>query len=272
MPILATDRLQDGATEVWFLHGILGSRRNWRGFVRQLAARRPDLGLRTVDLRCHGDSHGFAAPHTIGACIDDLRALAGGRRPAAVVGHSFGGKVAMAWAMAADAPRQIWALDSVPGGVGEATAAAASDDVWQVIDGLERVPMPQPDRERVDAAMRAAKLGPAIRAWMTTNLQRAEDGLHWRFDLPAVRALLQSYGQIDTWSSLEGGSASETVFVRAGKGGRWQPAEIDRLERAAALGHLRLHTLPEAGHWLHVDAPEALTTLLADGLLRAEVR
>ena len=48
----------DPTATAFVLHGILGSRRNWRGFVRKLAPRLPDWRFVLVDLRNHGDSHG----------------------------------------------------------------------------------------------------------------------------------------------------------------------------------------------------------------------
>ena len=100
---------------VYILHGILGSALNWWGFCRRLSRVRPGLRLVLADLRCHGRSPPFAPPHTVDACARDLLELAGETGPPdAVVGHSFGGKVALAYLRHA-APREVWSLDSTPG-------------------------------------------------------------------------------------------------------------------------------------------------------------
>lgn len=271
---LAFDRIAEGPHDLVILHGILGSGRNWRSFGRRLADELPLFGVVTVDLRGHGDSHGFDLPHTIDACVADLDALteAGAIRPWGLIGHSFGGKVALRAALGGRDLTGVWALDSAPGTAADAGTAAASDDVWQVIERLARIPLPAPDRDTVVREMEQVGLPPAIRAWMTTNLVRGPDGLRWRFDLPCVRQLMWSYGQTDAWPALEGGADARTRihFVRAGKSGRWQASQIERLEAADATGSSRLHTLEQAGHWVHVDAPDALLELIASDVRSLE--
>ena len=84
--------------QVVFLHGIFGSGANWRTFARRLVAERPGWGAVLVDLRMHGTSKDHAPPHTVAACADDLIALEAHLpgRIAAMIGHSFGGKVTLA--------------------------------------------------------------------------------------------------------------------------------------------------------------------------------
>src|ERR1700679_538748 len=97
------------------LHGILGSGANFRSFARRLAAARPDWGFVLVDLRMHGQSQEAPPPHTLAAAAEDLVRLGVelALPIAGVMGHSFGGKVALAYTGAA--PReleQVWVLDA----------------------------------------------------------------------------------------------------------------------------------------------------------------
>src|SRR5262245_8884848 len=87
-----------GAPRGWLLllHGILGSGANWRTIARRVVTARPELGAVLVDLRMHGRSQGAPPPHTIDTAAGDLVHLAAELSLAAVVGHSFGGKVALA--------------------------------------------------------------------------------------------------------------------------------------------------------------------------------
>src|SRR5688500_19013260 len=105
-----------------FLHGILGSGANWRTFARQIVAARPEWGALLVDLRLHGESRDLLPPHTLAAAARDValavEARGGGVR--AVLGHSFGGKVAIALAGelagAANGPLDdLFVVDSTPG-------------------------------------------------------------------------------------------------------------------------------------------------------------
>src|SRR5687767_12064792 len=83
---------------IMFLHGILGSGANWRSFAKGLLAACPGWGAVLVDLRMHGSSQGFAPPHTVAAAAADLASLGLPGPLGAVVAHSFGGKVALAYA------------------------------------------------------------------------------------------------------------------------------------------------------------------------------
>ena len=85
-----------------FLHGILGSGANWRTFAKQVVTAQPDWGAVLVDLRLHGDSREIVAPpHTISAAAGDVQELVGmleassSSRVRGVLGHSFGGKIAL---------------------------------------------------------------------------------------------------------------------------------------------------------------------------------
>ncbi|MCB9664223.1 MAG: alpha/beta hydrolase [Alphaproteobacteria bacterium] len=257
------------APEVWILHGILGSKRNWRGFARQLAQARPDLRLVLPDLRCHGDSGSGTPPHTLAACVDDLEALAATRptAPAALVGHSFGGKVVLAW-HARHPALPVWVLDAVPGAVDLEAPGVRDDpeDVLKVLDAIGRVPLPVPDFESLRTQLAAEGLSPMLAAWMTTNLVRGEGGLVWRLDLGGVRALLADYACTDLWPAVDAGPG-EVHLVRALRSSRWTPEVLARADAATARPGVHLHGL-QAGHWVHTDAPDALQKLLAGGLPR----
>src|SRR5580692_7313306 len=100
------------------LHGILGSGNNFATIARRLAAACPAWGFALVDLRMHGQSQGAPPPHTIAAAAEDLGRLEEGLRSpvAGVMGHSFGGKVALAYAARAQHELdQVWVLDASPG-------------------------------------------------------------------------------------------------------------------------------------------------------------
>ena len=283
---LATERLQAGdGGDVVLLHGILGSRRNWRTFARRLAEARPDLGVVTVDLRNHGDSHGFAPPHDLRACAQDVQALRSvGVAPRYLVGHSFGGKVvlellAMAGERADDGgalPAQAWVLDAAPGAASDVSGstAAAARDVLAVMDALATLPSPLPTRQSLVDGLSACGLSHELIQWMTTNLRNAEGGGYaLRFDLAAARAMMTSYLQTDHWPTLEVPPTDVVVhFVRGGRSDRWTQADVGRLMRIAeGFGPggergARLHTLPDAGHWLHADDPDGLLRVMLAGL------
>ncbi len=254
-------RATPDAPTAMVLHGILGSARNWLGFSRRLRHALPQWRLALVDLRNHGDSHGAAPPHTVATCVADLLAL--GLRPQAIVGHSYGGKVAAAYAARRPAGLRVACVLDTPPSIHP--AAGASGEVAALMRILARVTIPAASRQAVSEAISAAGGSRAVAAWMTTNLRRQPEGggYVWRFDLGAVAAMLADYHRRPLWPLLEQAEVPVHV-VRAGRGGRWAAEDVARL---AGLPGVRCHLMPKAGHWLHADDPvglvEILTAILA---------
>jgi predicted alpha/beta-fold hydrolase len=105
-PSTAVLQQQDPITAV-FLHGLLGSNKNWRSFTRKLAVEAAakanrDVRVLLLDLRCHGDTasrYGFHPPHDMAAAAADVSAIIQhelqGQAPHVLAGLSLGGKVAL---------------------------------------------------------------------------------------------------------------------------------------------------------------------------------
>jgi len=270
--------------KAWLLmtHGIYGSGGNWRSVARKLVERRPGWGVALVDLRGHGRSGSGDPPHTVEACARDLQGLdqklaAEGHPVRAALGHSFGGKVVLALrqltahgAGTSASPMdllQTWVLDATPAARPEAFAAP-DNTVRQVLELLERQPPRFAGREElVDAAV-AAGFGPAIGQWLAMNLEPDGDGFRQRLDLPLIRTLLQDYFHADLWKAVEDPSMPGELHVVCAGRSATVPHD-DRVRLAAHQAHTGLtfvHSVPDAGHWLHIDAPDAVVELLAGAL------
>ncbi len=263
----AHEVLGDGDALALISHGILGTRRNWKSFARSILQDLPGWRIALVDHRNHGESEGAEAPHTVETCAEDLEALAAhlGTIPRVVVGHSFGGKVAMALAARRPAGlEQVWSLDAIPAVVGEADRATSGP--VEVIAQMRRVALPLPTRKAVMDAILSLGLDPSIAQWLSTGLRRDDDGFRWRVDLDAATAMIDDYFVQDLWPVVETAdlAAPDVEVVRAGRSDRWT-AEILRRFDALPPGAVgRLHVLPDAGHWVHVDDPEGLRDLLLE--------
>ena len=269
MTHLAHDRFAhpDGADRLAFLlHGILGSKQNWRGFARKLSRALPGWEIVTVDLRNHGDSPPLPGPHTVAACSADLAGLAEhlGRRPAVVCGHSFGGKVALATAR--DHPAgldQVWVLDANPAPL--SAQPGADPEVRRVMAALRSVPQPLAARSDVVAHLRGQGFSDGLARWMTTNLERRDGGFWWRFDLDAARAMIDDYFALDLWDVTDmPRAAPEIHVVRAERSDRWTDETVQRLELPPAGAPTHLHVLPDAAHWVHADNPAGLLEMMLD--------
>lgn len=250
------------------LHGILGSKQNWRSFLRGVVADRPSWQFITPDHRHHGDSKGASAPNTLAACADDVARLLASLslEPDVVMGHSFGAKVALTFAQR-HPTRQVWMLDALPTAVDATDDALARHDVVRVIRALHNIPLPLSDRTSVVAILGEMGFSESLGRWMTTNLEhdKASGGYVWRFNLAGVEELLADYLATDLWPFVHDLPRGLGLrVVRGGKSSIWTETALDQFGQVD--GDVRLHTIADAGHWLHADRPEALKALLLTAL------
>ena len=267
-----------------FLHGILGSGANWRTFAKQLIAGRPDWGAVLVDLRLHGESQqGFAAPHTIEAAAGDVAELIpiiekpGRGLVCGVLGHSFGGKVALELArqrrQADRALEHAFVVDSTPSARPD---AKGSESTQHIVDLLTELPTEFPDRAAFTAWMEQRGVARPIAMWLAMNVRPLRDlrervscdphdlpnttRFVFRVDVAGIRELLADYFRRDLWDLLERPlGAMQTHLVVGGRSGLVD--EADR-ERAKRCPNTTLDVIPEADHWVHVDAPDALRAIV----------
>lgn len=246
--------------------GIFGAGRNWASVARRFVRERPDWGAILVDLRGHGDSPTLPPPHPVDACARDLLGLvdALGLDVAAILGHSFGGKVALRYAEAAaahpSAPHleRVWVIDSTP------DARPPSGSAWGMLGVLRNNPGPFPDRDSGIAAVAAAGYDAGVAQWMSTNLVRTDDDqLVWRLDPDVMEDLLRSFFALDAWAVVEHPPAgTEVHLVKARESSILDDEARHRLEAAGlSTGAAFLHEV-DGGHWLNADNPDALQQLL----------
>jgi esterase len=253
-----------------FLHGVLGRGANWQGFARKLVSARPELGALLVDLRMHGESKQMSGPHTFDAATNDVLQLidAALRKPLlAVVGHSFGGKVALTLLdKRPELARETWVIDASPSARG---ARSEQDSTQRVFDALRALPEGFESRNAFADALTASGIAPALGLWLAKNLVREGDTLRFGLDLEAIAELLADHDQQDRWAAVE--SPERKSKLRFVLGGRSTTISADDRARLAALadrGVLDLMVLPNAGHWVHADDPDGLLALLEQNLGR----
>ncbi len=259
------------------LHGALGAGHNFRSFVRRLAAEKPQYRFVLVDLRNHGASQGASPPHTIEACVNDLLELAKelGVTPRAVIGHSFGGKVALTYGRrlvesAAATPEyaqslaQVWALDSDPG----TQRPDPNHEVLRVLRALRTANGPFETRADAINALLAQNLSSGLANWLATNLDRRTHGYEWRLDVDAIEELMADYFEEDLWPYLEAARGTpHHHLVVADRSDRWTGTMRERAARLPAEASVTLHELADSGHWVHVDNPDGLLRIFVAHLV-----
>jgi pimeloyl-ACP methyl ester carboxylesterase len=227
------------------LHGLFGAGGNWGAIAKRLA---PTHRVLLADLRNHGDS-----PHDArmdyAAMAEDLAALiAGEGGPMAVLGHSMGGKAAMALALSEPAlVSRLVVVDIAP--------VAYPPSFRPYAEAMAALPLrPGLRRAEADAALREAVPDAAVRAFLLQNLRFGEGAPAWRCNLPVITGALETISGFPTfpdgvqWPGL-------ALFVS----GERSPY-IDARGRAAALARFpaaAFVVVPGAGHWVQAEAPEA---------------
>jgi pimeloyl-ACP methyl ester carboxylesterase len=242
------------------LHGIYGAGRNWASVARRFVDARPEWGAVLVDLRQHGESQGFSPPHDLASCAADLHELVRAEDidAPAILGHSFGGKVALVYARNPARPLlRVWVADSTP----EARPPLGS--AWSMLRVLRLHAGPFPNRAAGMAAVEDEGFPPSVSRWMSTNLVRQGDEYVWRLDADVMESLLRSFFATDAWDVIESPPSDTHIhLLRADRSGILTPDACKRIETlAAASGRIHLHHV-SSGHWINADNPAALQELL----------
>lgn len=252
---------------MFVLHGIFGSGGNFRTFIRRVVEACPGWGFVLVDLRGHGQSLGAPAPHTVESAALDLVHLAAHLKLnlRGIMGHSFGGKVSLAYAgMRPDELDEVWVLDSTPGVRidGMKTVGAA-----HVLDTLDKLPETFPSRDFFFEHMAASGMARPQIEWLAMNVRRDGDVFRFRLDLPTIRSLLEDYFTHDLWSVVEQHHHGRLGFIIGGRSITLSQSDRDCLAKLCSTNPtLEVHTLPNADHWVHVDDPDGLFAVLRRAL------
>jgi esterase len=256
---LACDVVGEGDAGVILLHGFLGSGRNLRTLAQRWQQRQPEHRFLLPDLRGHGVSPPLPAgdaPVTLEDLAADVLATARHhdlRAPFHLVGHSLGGRVALAAArIDPGAISEITLLDIGPGPIDPAFSESR-----RVLDMLIAAPAEAADRRELRAFFVGRGLSVPLADWLLMNLDNAGGRVRWRIDRAALDRLHGKSMTEDLWDVV-GRHEIPISCIRGGRSRYVSDAEATRLRAAGCP----TTTLPDAGHFVHVDALPALLDLL----------
>ncbi len=241
-----------GRLPLVLVHGLFGSSANWHGIARRLALERRVL---VPDLRNHGDSpwdERMDYPSMAADLVALLDRLAIAR--AHLAGHSMGGKAAM------------WLALGTPDRVGSLVVADMAPVTYPsrhgiLVDNLARLPLSEiRDRRDADAWLAPQIPSAAVRGYLLQNLVRERDPAsdaygrwRWRVNLPA---LARSMDAILGFPNSGGRTfPGPVLFVYGGRSGYVTGEGLPRIRELFPLARLR--SIPQAGHWVYADQPDA---------------
>jgi pimeloyl-ACP methyl ester carboxylesterase len=242
-------------------HGLFGSGRNWTGFAKSVSGDRRAI---TVDLRNHGESAWVEAMN-YPAMGNDLLALIDAKADgsAVMLGHSMGGKAAMAAALTQ--PKSISALivvDIAP--VVYEQSHVGYVDALQAID-LDKITR----RAEADTALAESIPEPGLRQFLLQNLDFGDARPRWKLNLEAILSNMAALMDFP-FDAAAGHYDGPALFVAGGNSGY-----IGQDHQAAIRGYFpnsQIEVIDDAGHWVHVEKPVEFGALVAsflNGLPRA---
>ncbi len=253
--ILHTEIQGTGAQPVLLLHGFLGSGRNLASLGKNLAEARPNTTVYRLDLPGHGLSPSLPAQTSLWDMADmvlkHLQTL-GHTCPWRVVGHSLGGRVALAMTHV----QPSWAshvvfLDISPSaiGVGPMGLRDPGSDIEKVAHVLLQAPECAPHRSVFKDFFVQQGLSSSLADWLLTNLMATSNGYQWRFNRASLLDFHQRSKNTDLWDTFQ----HTHVRFQCIKGGLSHFVTSQDATRMQNLG-CQVDTVPHAGHFIHTDA------------------
>jgi esterase len=231
------------------LHGLFGRAQNLASIARALSATNRVLSL---DIRNHGASRHEPAMDYPTLAADVLETLAAHNAlPITLLGHSMGGKTAMAAALAA--PSAITRLI-----VADIAPVPYTHTNRDIAVALLSVPLnPTLTRATADAMLARSIHDPAVRAFLLQNLILSPTPT-WRIALPEIAAAMPL---LEGWPNFTTTYPGPTFFIRGEHSDYVLPEHTPFIKSLFPTAEIT--TLPNAGHWLHADQPLAFNKMIA---------
>ncbi len=228
------------------LHGFLGMSDNWKTQGKRIG----ELGFQVhlIDQRNHGRSF-HSEEFNYDLMASDLKQYCDEHELKEIVllGHSMGGKTAMLFASI----HSEYVDRLIINDISPRFYPVHHDRILEGLSALDFSTI----RSRNQADEILAQYVPEIslRQFLMKNLYWKEKGtMALRLNLPALLNHVSEVGEALPWQLIVD---TETLFLR---GDRSEYISDDDVELISAqFPNSRLATIPDAGHWLHADNPEA---------------
>jgi pimeloyl-ACP methyl ester carboxylesterase len=233
---------------VVLLHGLFGSARNFGTIQRALSSR---FRVVAMDARNHGGSPHAAGMDYATLAADVLETLDAARiKRAAVIGHSMGGKTAMALAvMAPERVDRLLVADIAP------VRYDHGND--SVVDAMRAIPLGSGlTRAAAEAALEDAVPNSGVRTFLVQNLQFGPEP-RWRIGLEEIA---DAVPDLEGWETPSGTYPGPTLFVSGAESDYVRPEHRPVIRALFPIA--RFVNVKNAGHWLHADNPAGFLSVV----------
>jgi pimeloyl-ACP methyl ester carboxylesterase len=258
-----TDWGNEAALPIILLHGGRDHGRSWDRIARAL---QPHFHVMAPDLRGHGDSEwAKGSSYSLADHVYDLTHLVGAGRNAVLVGHSFGGMIALAFA--GTYPDRVSRLAVLDGAFLPTVPSAPIDArMAEWIAELDKVSTSQPRRFRTveEAAERMSAHNSRLTSEQALHLarhavrQNADGSFSWKYD-PYQQARAPYRLSRDDYTALWSRINCPILLLCGSESSIPDPG------KAGILRHFKQadqEIIAGAGHWLHHDEPRDVLAAL----------
>lgn len=235
---------------VVILHGLFGMLDNWITFGKSLSE---NYAVFLIDQRNHGNSP-HSENHSYTLMAEDVYqfCLKHQLHQITLIGHSMGGKTAMKFALMY--PELVETLIVIDIGVKQ--YSGGHETIFRALRQMDLDAIHS--RSEAESFLSEAITEVGVRQFLLKNLTRDTFGkYHWKFNL---QALFEHYNEtlapITSTHTFDG----KTLFIRGGNSGYIQDKDWDDITTLFPLA--QLHTIANAGHWVHADQPQLLLELV----------
>jgi esterase len=239
------------------LHGLFGSSSNWRSVARYLG---DTYTVLSVDLRNHGASPWADWMDYVGMAEDvlqlmDLLSL----DEAAVLGHSMGGKTAMALALLhSRRVSRLLVVDIAP--------VPYSDTLTPFAEAMRTaVVLAAASRAEVQGRLQRSVPEPGVVPFLMQNLLTQNGRFDWRINLAGISGSMPQLCAFPV--ELLGARFERPVTVIAGANSTYV-VRRDGADFQPMFPCIEVDVVPDAGHWVHADQPAAFLASVERALAR----
>jgi esterase len=234
---------------VIILHGLFGSSDNLARVAIELEK---NYQVYRVDLRNHGDSfHHKEMDYPL--MVEDLKKLMDyhGIARANLLGHSMGGKVAMAFALTY--PSSVQKLI-----VADIAPVTYTPHHQTILKALNSVPLDTvTNRREADGYLAKYIDEPGVRQFLLKSLDFSNKlSPAWKFNLSAI---LENYASILSGNDSLQKFSGDTLFIAGGKSDYIKPEYKQKIMTLFPKAQLKI--IPDASHWLHAEKPQLFISI-----------
>lgn len=237
------------------LHGLFGFSDNWQTHAKKLA---DYYRVILVDLRNHGHSP-WSEDFSYSLMVEDVHELFVDLElsTAFLLGHSMGGKVAMSFAQRY--PKLLEKLIVVDMGI-----KGYPPHHQHILAGMHAIDLHTIKvRSEAERILKEHIDSEGVRQFLLKNLYWKEKGqLAWRMNVAVLEREME-----EILAPLPSGEvAVPTLFIRGGSSDYILDEDLASIE--AIFYDADFMTIPNAGHWVHAEAPEEFIEAVLTFFLR----